>query len=116
MTDISGIRAELDEQFTRFFTPLQTTRAVDRIALEAFYDTAQRLPALLKGTDVVSKPLLRTLYVAMSILRAEAPYTKNDSCFLEEMADKIQMIFDLIIYDDSLEGWKPGIPRVQYPQ
>jgi hypothetical protein len=46
------------------------------------------------------------------MIRAEAPYVKGESANLGKMADRIHKIFDLILWGESCDDRKPGVPRV----
>lgn len=112
MNDVEVIGEELREAITQFLVPLRTVRIVDQFAFDKLEHAARLLTAKLKGNDLISKSLLKELYATAGIIRAQAPYLKAETAKLEQMADQIQMIFDLIIWDESYDDRKSGVPRV----
>lgn len=73
---------------------------------------AQLLAGKLKDNDLLSKSLLNELYLTAKVIRAEAQYIKGESTSLGEMADRIEMIFGLILRGESCDDRKPGVPRI----
>jgi hypothetical protein len=112
MNNVEMLGEELREAITQFIVPLQTTRTVNQLAFDKLEHAARLLAAKLKGSDLVSKSLLKELYATAGIIRAEAPYIKGETAKLEKMAGQIQMIFDVILWGESCDDRKPGVPRV----
>lgn len=112
MMDINSIGEKLSKNIGEFLVSIQTTRAVNRDAFEVIDQSAQQLARALKGVDLVPKALLNELHVTAKVLRAEAPYIKAGSPTLEEMANRIEMTFDLILRGECHDDRKPGVPRV----
>jgi len=112
MNDVESLGEELREAISRFVVPLQTIRTVDQKAFDRIEHLARLLSRKLKGNDLVSKSLLKELYVTATIIRAEAPYIKSEAAGLEKMAGQIEMIFGLILRGESCDDRKPGVPRV----
>ena len=106
------IAPELREAFTSFFVPLQTTRRVDVAAFERLHALSVELLHSYKGKDLVSKSLLNELYSAPRIIRAESVHRKTGREMLEQMADKLEMCFGLLLLDETPEDRKPGVPRI----
>jgi hypothetical protein len=106
------IAPELREAFTRFFVPFQTMQGVDVAAFERLHALSVELMRSYKGKDLVSKSLLNELYSAPKIIRAESIHRKSDRQVLEQMADKLEMCFGLLLLDEIPEDRKPGVPRI----
>lgn len=112
MNDIEILGNNLREAISQFVAPLQTSRVVDREAFHKIDHLAQLLAGKLKDNDLLSKSLLNELYLTAKVIRAEAQYIKGESTSLGEMADRIEMIFSLILRGESCDDRKPGVPRI----
>lgn len=112
MMDVNSIGEKLSKNIGEFLVSIQTTRTVNKGAFEVIDQLAQLLARDLKGVDLVPKALLNELHVAAKVLRAEAPYIKAESTVLEEMANRIEMTFDLILRGECHDDRRPGVPRV----
>jgi len=112
MRDVGAIGSELRKAIFEFILPLQTTRIVDREAFDRLDQSARSLAVVLKGNDLLPRALLNDLHVAGRVIRREAPYIKGESRNLEEMADRLEMTFDLILLGESHEDRTPGVPRI----
>ena len=61
---------------------------------------------------MVPKWILNELWVSMLMLHAEAPYFKEKTMELEDMEAKLEMLFSLILRDETPEDRVPGVPRI----
>ena len=113
MGELQTMEAELREGILQFLLPLQTTRELNRAAFQKVEQSASRLASTLKGVDLVSKGLLKQLYSTFRVMRAEAPYIRGHEKELVEMSDRLQLLFDLIIWNEAPEDRKPGVPRIR---
>jgi hypothetical protein len=116
MTDINEIisatGSHIRESVSNFLIPLQTTRVVKREAFEELSISVKTLAKQLKGHSLVPKFLLNEIYKTMQILRNEAPYFKEESEVLTDMANQLEMTLGLILIGESYEDRVPGIPRI----
>ena len=106
------IAPELREAITRFVVPLQRMQGVNASAFERVYALAVELMRSYKGKDLVSKSLLNELYTTSRVIRAESVHGKIDRQVLEQMADKLEMCFGLLLLNEAPEDRKPGVPRI----
>lgn len=106
------IGGALREAVTALLVPIQTTREIDQAAFARLHEQALLLVHACKGTEEIPKSLLRELLGSYSILREEAPSFGSDRRVLEDMADKIEGCFRLILADEIPEDRRPGVPRI----
>ena len=105
------IAPELREAINRFVVPLQTMQGVDASAFERLYALSVELMRSYKGKDLISKSLLNELYSASRVIRTESVHGKTDRKVLEQMADKLEMCFGLLLLNELPEARRPGVPR-----
>ena len=110
--NIQTITDDLREAITSFLVPLQTTRILNRNAFLTLNKAVEALAQALKGTDYVSKAVLNEMYVTIQVMRAEAPYFKEETASIQEMADKLEYCFALILRNESPSDRVPGVPRI----
>lgn len=110
MRSVEEIAADLRQDITDFIVPIQTTKAVDTSKFERLERHASEAARTLKGSEQLPRFLLNELYVSMKVLRAEAPYCRSHQ--LDLMADRIEMVFGLILRGESPDDRRPGVPRV----
>lgn len=65
----------------------------------------------MKGRASVAKSLLNGWRMGFKVLRAEAPYLPAHEPRLIALANKLEMIFDLVLLDESVDDRIPGQPR-----
>lgn len=94
-----------------FILALQTERVVDVDAFQKIDSAAVELAHTLRGHPLVSKSLLNGWRMGIKAIRAEAPYFGEQTLSLVEMADKLEMTFDLVLMGESPEDRVPGVPR-----
>jgi hypothetical protein len=94
-----------------FLLAILTVRVVDVAGFEKVDGEAAELARFLKGQSLVPKSLLKELRWAIKCLRAEASYV-GESGQLHEMANRLEMTFDLILVGESREDRAPGVPRI----
>jgi hypothetical protein len=112
LSEIGRLEDRLRDELGRFLLAIQTERVVDLNALQKVDHEAADIARHLKGEALVPKSLLRELRFGIKILRAEAPYVRGETSRLNDLADKLEMTFDLILLDESYEDRVPGVPRV----
>jgi len=103
---------DLKEAITNFLVPIQTKRVLDLEAFLALNKVVETLAQMLKGTDNVSKSMLNEIYITIQIMRAEAPYVKEQTAAIETMASKLEYCFALILRNESPSDRLPGRPRI----
>ena len=103
---------ELRSKLPEFLIPMQTTKVVEHEVFEEIYLIVQDLMRSLSGEDLVSKSLLDNLYLAIGMIRAEAPYHGENQGDLEDKADKLEYYFSLILKNEVPEDRVPGVPRI----
>jgi hypothetical protein len=112
MSEITPIFERYQEELGRFLLQIQTVRALDASAFERLESDGQELARLLKNQLSVPKSVLREMRAAMKILRAEAPYMPSEQRAMNDMADRLEMTFDLILLDEDHSDRTPGVPRI----
>lgn len=112
MIDIEVIGNELRAAITRFLVPLQTERKLDDDAFEDLHRAATSLAAELKGSDTLPRGLMNELYVTIQTIRREEAYFHKNAEKLQEMANRIEMTFCLILKGECHADRVPGAPRV----
>lgn len=112
MSDPDELQHRLKNDLGRFLRDVQTLRVVDAATFLKVDGGAAELARAFKGQSHVPKSILNELRTATKLLRAEAPYIEGESSRLVEMADKLEMTFDLILKGESPEDRVPGVPRI----
>jgi hypothetical protein len=112
VSEFENLQRRFKEDLGHFLLAIQTVRVVDVAAFQRVDVAAAELARLLKGQSLVPKSLLKDLRMAIKALRAEAPYVESSSGRLVEMADRLEMTFDLILIGESHEDRIPGVPRI----
>ena len=112
MNNIDEISRLLRERISGFLVPLQTRKAIDKAAFEGLAECARQLARQLKGTTLVSKAVLNEIRVTIGVLRAEAQYAGDKAPELVGMANRLEMVFDLILRDETPDDRVPGVPRI----
>jgi hypothetical protein len=107
----SEIAPELREAVTQFLVPLQTMHRVDVVAFNRLHDLVVELMHSYKGSDLVSKSLLHELYSVPRIIFGELEHRPTDRQVLEQMAQKLDYCFSLLLLGEVPEDRKPGVPR-----
>ena len=108
----SEIAPELREAVTQFLIPLQTMQPTDVRAFERLHTLVIELMRSYKGIDRVSKSLLNELYSVPRIISAEIEHRPTERLVLEEMAQKLEYCFGLLLLGEVPEDRKPGVPRI----
>ena len=108
----SEIAPELREAVTQFLIPLQTMQPIDVRAFERLHALVFELMNSYKGSDRVSKSLLHELYSVPRIISVELAHRPTERQVLEEMAQKLEFSFGLLLLGELPEDRKPGVPRV----
>ena len=112
MIEVMPIFERYQEELGRFLLQIQTVRVLDHSASERLESDSQELARLLKDQPLVPKSVLREMRTAVKILRAEAPYMPSEQCTINDLADRLEMTFDLILLGEDHGDRRPGVPRV----
>ena len=108
----SEIAPELREAAIQFLGPLQTMQPIDVRAFERLHSLAVELMHTYKGNDRVSKSLLHELHTLPLIISAELQHRPADRLALEQMAQKLEYCFSLLLLGEVPEDRKLGVPRI----
>ncbi|PDT35080.1 hypothetical protein CO671_18080 [Rhizobium sp. M10] len=114
MAEMSEVMATFErykEEAGRFLLQVQTVRVLDFDAFDRLEAHGQEIARRLKGHSSVPKSVLHEMRVAAKILRAEALYMSTEQRAMNDMADRLEMTFDLILLDEDHSDRPPGIPR-----
>jgi hypothetical protein len=95
-----------------FLLSVQTMKAINPQAFLEVDAQARLLARLIKDKELISKSLLNELHMAARILRAEAPFIKDQQATLVKMAEQLELTFDLILRGECHSDRVPGVPRV----
>ena len=106
------LQERLQTELGRFLQGIQVRRSIDSEAFRVIDTDAHELARRLKGEALVPKWILNELRVATKVLRAEAPHIEGGRNPLVDMADRLEMTFDLILKGESHEDRIPGVPRI----
>lgn len=112
MTEIMPIFERYQEELGRFLLQIQTVRVLDHGASERLESDSRELARLLKNQPSVPKSVLREMRAAIKILRAEAPYMPSEQRAMNDMADRLEMTFDLILLGEDHGDRTLGVPRI----
>lgn len=112
MTEIMPIFERYQEELGRFLSQIQTVRVLDHSASDRLESDVRELARLLKNQPSVPKSVLCEMRAAMKILRAEAPYMPSEQRAMNDIADRLEMTFDLILLDEDHGDRTPGVPRI----
>jgi hypothetical protein len=95
-----------------FLGKVQLGRSFDVAAFKRLDEDSRTIAKLLKNRLLIPRFVLNEMRTAMKILRAEAPYMPNEQCAMNDMADRLEMTFDLILLGEDHEDRIPGTPRI----
>lgn len=112
MNDIDLIQDGFKYKVGDFLLAVQTVKTVNHQAFQEVDAQAKLLARLLKGRELVSKSFLNDLHTAARILRAEAPFIKDQLITLVKMAEQLELTFDLILRGECHADRTPGVPRI----
>jgi|GEM_PF-1912633 len=90
---------------------LLASESFDLPAFTALYDYLSDKAEALKSEYVISKQILDTLRNASKSIRNQAPYVAAAQENIS-LADKFEMLLDLMITDESPRDRLPGVPRI----
>lgn len=102
---------ELEQLEERATGRLLTADMFDGAAFEALYNHISDKARDLREVSVVSKQILRSLRQAAASIRSRAEYVASVQDKLP-VADRFEMLLDLIIIGEHPEDRKPGTPRI----
>lgn len=100
------------EELGRFLLQIQTARVLDASSFARLEADGREIAWQLRGQPLIPKSVLHEMRTAMKILRAEAPYMPSDQRAMNDMADRLEMIFDLILVGEDHSDRTPGVPRI----
>jgi hypothetical protein len=112
MNEIALIENQLRENIGKLLIELQTAKTINKLAFDSIVQLSNEIACALKSSELISKSLLNELRSLIKVLRAEAPFFQEKSVLLENMADQMDMIFDLILRGETHEDRQPGVPRI----
>lgn len=84
----------------------------DEKAFDFIHAEVESLCYRLKDVDLVSKTMLKDIYSLIETARAEAPFCRGAERRLVEMAERLQLLFGLILIGETPDERKPGVPRI----
>lgn len=102
---------ELEQLEERATGRLLTADTFDGVAFDALYDHVAHKARDLREVSVVSKQILRSLRQASAAIRSRSEYVPSVHDKLP-VADRFEMLLDLIIIGEHPDDRKPGVPRV----
>jgi hypothetical protein len=113
MSEIEVYEEELRQKISDFLVPIQTSRVVSETNFKSVQQALEQIASELKDINIVSKSLLNDAYVTIKILRAEAPhFNEDESNVMVHMANKLEIVFELILKNETIDQRKPGVPRI----
>jgi hypothetical protein len=110
--DIAAAFEEYEELAGRFLLSIATVRVLDVAAFDRIDAIGDELARLLKGHNSIPRPILHSMWTTPRILRAEARYFAGMEKVMDEMADRAEFLFDLIILGEDRGDRVPGVPRI----
>ena len=110
MRTIDEIESDLKCGITDAVVPLQTTRQVNAAGLERLVAWAHEGATVLKGQRNLPRSFLNEIYVVSHVIRAEAQHHRDARVM--EVADRLEMVFALILQGEVPGDRRPGVPRV----
>jgi hypothetical protein len=114
MPDLKMLQAlseNLDRDLLSFLLNLETFRPSDRNAFAKIEQQAADVARALKGADVLPRTLLNNIFRAIGIIRAQVSHQKEWQRELDDMANRLEMIFGLILAGETPDDRIPGVPR-----
>ena len=102
---------ELEQLEERATGRLLTADTFDGAAFEVLYNHISDKARDLREVSVVSKQILRSLRQASAAIRSRSDYLASVHDELP-VADRFEMLLDLIIIGEHPDDRKPGIPRI----
>ncbi len=112
MNDLDLTQESFKQKVGDFLLAVQTMKTINPLAFQEVDAQARLLARLLKDRELISKSLLNELHTAARVLRAEAPFAKDQTITLVKMAEQLELTFDLILCGECHSDRVPGVPRV----
>lgn len=112
--EIRPVFEQLERHMFDVVNGVQDGKEIRRSAFERTQELSKQLTALLKGHEMLPRYILLQLSQAANILQNEAPYmlATSDKQDALEMANAIQVTFDLILRGECHNDRRPAIPRI----
>lgn len=112
VTELDIVVEEYKTTVTRCLLPILNFGRVDVDGLSMLELQAAAIAKLLKGRELLPRQVLNEIYQTVGIIRGELPHRKDDEHRqLEQTANKLEMIFWLILKGECLDDRVPGVPR-----
>lgn len=111
MNEINSLEKQLHERITNLIVPIQTEGVIDDTAYISLLSIVNDLSSVLLNKELIPKSVLNEIFVTIKILRNESLSLKK-SPLLEEMANKLEYLFELILKGETSEQRVPGVPRI----
>lgn len=96
----------------RLLLSIQAERQIDLLAVREVIFCAKELARALKGCELIPRSILGELHRTIRVLRAELPYQKKGVDDASQVADEIELVFDLILRGECFEDRVLGVPRI----
>lgn len=110
--EIEPVFSRFQEEVGRFLLQIMTVRVLDADAFLRLEADSRELARRLKALPALPRSVLRELRAVMKTLRSEAEYMPNEQHAMNDMADKLEMTFDLILLGEDHSDRTPGVPRI----
>jgi hypothetical protein len=101
----------LEELVTNSTMRLLASESFDLASFNALYDYLCQKAEILRAEYVISKQVLDSLRMASKAIRNQAPYVADARANLG-LADKFEMLLDLMIIGETPRDRTPGTPRI----
>lgn len=112
MNEVTRISENFKEELGIFLLDIQTARILNESAFCRIETNSQEIAKQLKKHPLVPKSVLHEMRTAIKILRAEAPYMPEKKQVMNNMADRLEMTFDLILLGEDHGDRSSGTPRI----
>jgi hypothetical protein len=112
VVDLKVLSETLDRDLYDFLLPITMSKPAVKAAFEKAERSAADVARALKGRDDLPRDVLRSIYKAIGVIRAQLPYQKEGRDELASMCNKLEMVFFLILEGESPDDRKPGVPRI----
>ncbi|MCI4645066.1 MAG: hypothetical protein MRY64_09805 [Hyphomonadaceae bacterium] len=112
MTESAPIFDWYKDELSRLLQRLDVAQDIDVHAIERFESASREFTKQVKGELFIPKLVLWMMRSAMKTLRAEAQYAPNKQKAMLEIADDLEMTFDLVLLGEDHSDRIPGVPRV----
>ncbi|BEV71187.1 hypothetical protein THUN1379_06690 [Paludibacterium sp. THUN1379] len=112
MNDTDKDLRDIQERVSEFLTPLCARKVIDKVAFENLENCVRCFARKIKGSELVPRSVLNEIKVTIGVLRAEAHCLGAEASITIDMANRLEMILDLILRGESPDDRIPGVPRI----